>query len=318
MDTINNFLESLFLGVKDSPQKEQLKTDLLANMEDRYQELLADGKGEAEAVGTVITELGSIDELLEELKLIHDDFEEESEEYLAIQPEEASSYLAGFRKSGLEIAFGVLLCTTGIGLFLLLEDGFRHVNDTTALFVMLLFIAIAVGFFITGGMRLSNIGESLNDRPIAGNTKNYISELKNAFQRSFTVCIVSGVGLCIVSVALLLMTDGSPFGLFLMLTTIGFGVFLFVYAGMVQGSFESFLKGNIFIYDNDNLGPRAMYERYGEKAASLSFLEKVYWPIITVIYLLWSFTTMNWHYTWVIFAIAGILFQGLQALIKKD
>ena len=67
MDTIRNYLESLFIGVPRSTEIEKLKADLLANMEDHYHELMGEGKNEQEAIGTVISTFGSIDELLEEL-----------------------------------------------------------------------------------------------------------------------------------------------------------------------------------------------------------------------------------------------------------
>lgn len=67
MDTIRNYLDSLFIGVPQSTEIDKLKTDLLANMEDHYHELMGEEKNEQEAIGTVISTFGSIDELLEEL-----------------------------------------------------------------------------------------------------------------------------------------------------------------------------------------------------------------------------------------------------------
>lgn len=67
MDTIRNYLDSLFIGVPQSTEIDKLKTDLLANMKDHYHELMGEGKNEQEAIGTVISTFGSIDELLEKL-----------------------------------------------------------------------------------------------------------------------------------------------------------------------------------------------------------------------------------------------------------
>ncbi len=50
MDTIRNYLESLFIGVPRSTEIEKLKADLLANMEDHYHELMGEGKNEQEAI----------------------------------------------------------------------------------------------------------------------------------------------------------------------------------------------------------------------------------------------------------------------------
>lgn len=46
MDIICNYLESFFIGVFWSIEKEKLKVDLLVNMEDYYYELMGEGKNE--------------------------------------------------------------------------------------------------------------------------------------------------------------------------------------------------------------------------------------------------------------------------------
>ena len=43
MNTINNYLESLFTGVPMTEETAQLKADLQNHMEDRFQDLLAQG-----------------------------------------------------------------------------------------------------------------------------------------------------------------------------------------------------------------------------------------------------------------------------------
>ena len=40
MDTIRNYLDSLFIGVPQSTEIDKLKTDLLANMEYHYHEFM--------------------------------------------------------------------------------------------------------------------------------------------------------------------------------------------------------------------------------------------------------------------------------------
>ena len=43
------------------------KAELMEMMEDKYEELMQEGMSEKEAVGTVISEFGNLDELAEEL-----------------------------------------------------------------------------------------------------------------------------------------------------------------------------------------------------------------------------------------------------------
>lgn len=47
----------------------------------------------------------------------------------------------------------------------------------------------------------------------------------------------------------------------------------------------------------------------------------IYWPIITAIYLLWSFLTGYWGITWIIWPIAGVLYAaviGIYHAVKKN
>lgn len=79
MDTIKNYLETLFLTLPKTPQTQQAKADLLATMEDHYHGLIEEGKSESEAIGAVISEFGSIDELREELELGQEEAEDAGE-----------------------------------------------------------------------------------------------------------------------------------------------------------------------------------------------------------------------------------------------
>ncbi len=67
MDTIMSYLETMFARLPKTPEVERIKQELEMNMEEKYHELIADGKTENEAVGTVISEFGNIDELTDEL-----------------------------------------------------------------------------------------------------------------------------------------------------------------------------------------------------------------------------------------------------------
>ena len=42
----------------------------------------------------------------------------------------------------------------------------------------------------------------------------------------------------------------------------------------------------------------------------------VYWPVVVAAYLLWSFLSGGWHYTWVIWPAAALLFAALSAALN--
>ena len=67
MEAIKNYLESMFLSLPNTPEVQKAKYELEQMMEDKYNELIANGKTENEAIGTVIAEFGNLDELAEDL-----------------------------------------------------------------------------------------------------------------------------------------------------------------------------------------------------------------------------------------------------------
>ena len=69
METIKNYLETMFANMPNTPEVRRAKDELLSMMEDKYNELIAEGVSENAAVGTVISEFGNLDELAETLGL---------------------------------------------------------------------------------------------------------------------------------------------------------------------------------------------------------------------------------------------------------
>lgn len=67
MDIIRNYLENMFSRLPDTPEVQRAKNELWQMMEDKYTELKAEGRSENEAIGTVITEFGNLEELAETL-----------------------------------------------------------------------------------------------------------------------------------------------------------------------------------------------------------------------------------------------------------
>ena len=69
METIKNYLETMFANIPDNEETRKAKQELFSMMEDKYNELKDSGMAENEIVGTIITEFGNIDELKESLGL---------------------------------------------------------------------------------------------------------------------------------------------------------------------------------------------------------------------------------------------------------
>ncbi len=71
MEIITSYIDTMFADVPKNEQTERLREDITANMSDKYDELIKEGKSTNEAIGTVIAEFGNIDEVLSEMGISH-------------------------------------------------------------------------------------------------------------------------------------------------------------------------------------------------------------------------------------------------------
>lgn len=83
MESIKEYLNNIFLNMPETEDVKRAKEELLQMMEDKYEELISEGKSEEEAVGIVISEFGNFEELAEELGI---------EEYLNKAPGENKTF----------------------------------------------------------------------------------------------------------------------------------------------------------------------------------------------------------------------------------
>lgn len=67
MTAIISYLEALFSSLPKTPEVLRMQAEMTENAEDRYRDLIAQGKSEAEAVGIVISGIGTLEELKAEL-----------------------------------------------------------------------------------------------------------------------------------------------------------------------------------------------------------------------------------------------------------
>lgn len=165
MNTIYNYVESVFINLPRTMEMERLKKDILRNMEDKYQDLKANGMNENEAVGTVLAEFGNIDEIIEEYNISpeEDTFTENKNE-IYLDDDEAEDYLEHRHKFAFSTALGVFLCIIAVALFFAVTTFFQFffptVSENTsgviAIATLLFTVAIGVGLFIIFGIKESN------------------------------------------------------------------------------------------------------------------------------------------------------------------
>lgn len=236
----------------------------------------------------------------------------------------ANTYMALIERVSYRIAAGVamcILCPVPLLLLTGLSDmqGVAMNEDMAAgigVTVLLLMVAIAVAIFIANGMQTDKY-EYLEKEVLSleYGVSGIVEMKKENFEPTHKQCIVIGVGLCITSAVPLLLAAGFGasdsivlYCVCLLLGLIAFGVFLFVWSGMNWDSYQKLLE------EGDYTREKKLENKKNDN------LSKVYWSIVTAIYLGYSFYTFNWHMSWIIWPCAGVLFAavlGVATMLRR-
>lgn len=330
METIISYIENLFRNYPDTPETKKIKDDLLGTMEDKYNELKAEGKSENEAIGIVISEFGNIEEIAAELDIEPKvSLKKEEEDRSHTRPEyklsleEAKDYIASQMKFGKRIALAVMLCILSV-VPACIMDALKDMGveikaaDEISALALFLFVAVAVGIFITQGIANSKYDEMKKGKIVLDyGTKQYVIQQLEKYHSEYGRQIAYGVVFCILSVvpeiileaffkdsSYVWVSNGNIGGIFLFFF-VAAGVFCFIHAGIKKGAYELLLgKGE--------------YSREKRKENRLTgMIASIYWTLVTVAYLVWSFISGQWGVSWCIWPIAGILFGGIAAVINQ-
>lgn len=322
MKTILNYLDNMFMNLPNTAEVRRAKEELANMMEDKYNELIAEGKKENEAVGIVISEFGNLQELATELGL--EDIMNNSatnSNVRTVTKEEADEYLELSEKTSKKIAIGTMLCIYSpivlILLFALQEykmlvtEGFAI---SVGISVLLGMIVAAVAIFILSGMKMEKFNFLKTEKfSIDSYLDNYLKNLEDENRFGSTVLIIIAISFCILGVLPLIivgaMYEDNDFlqiiTVIVLLLLVGVAVYLFITAGTRQECFKVLRQVGEF-------------SEVGKKSNKL--VDKIagpYWMLVTVIYLAWSFVSMRWGYTWIVWPIAGILFALIAAIVNS-
>ena len=244
-----------------------------------------------------------------------------------VSMEEASAFLALCRKQAPTRALAVSLCVLSpIPLLMILsrtgEGPAAGVGSIIGVVILLLLVVAAVVIFLRQGME-SKEYEYLEQEDIetAYGVSGMVKEKQAAYRETCTRGIIVGVVLCILSVIPVLLgtlaadSAAAPERIMLpcvslLLAMVAVAVYLFVRVGMVQGSFQRLLQGSF-----QRLLEEGDYTREGKRAAR-SPIVPIYWCLVTAAYLAWSFITMAWDRTWIVWPVAGVLFAAVVGIIR--
>ena len=244
--------------------------------------------------------------------------------------EEAQDFLRYRKLSAGRISLGVLLCVLSpVALILLCsaqETGRLALSEEMAagfgLLPLFLLIGAAVALFVTSGLAGKKF-EYLSSESFETEygVSGFVKELREKEQGSFAVRLTVGIVLCVLSavpifIAMLLpgQAGNDDFryvvAVAALLCLVAVGVWLIVGASIVRGGYAVLLEeGDYTREQKENLRRNQM-------------VATCYWGVVTAGYLAYSFITMDWQRSWIVWPVAGVLygviFAVASAMRKKE
>ena len=237
---------------------------------------------------------------------------------------EASDYLALRRAAAPKMALATMLCVFSpialIGLGGLSElsvSAFRITEGAAGgigLCVLIVLVAIAVALFISCGNKAKEY-EFLEKEPFETEygVTGMVKERQKAFKPAYDRMNLTGTMLCILSVLPLFAAAISGWDFLavmavcVLLALVGIGTYFFVYGGTVNGAMEKLLE------EGD-------YTRYEKSRKNITGpVSVIYWLVVTAIFMLYTFGPNGNgqpKYSWIIWAVAGVLYAAVLAGIK--
>ena len=237
---------------------------------------------------------------------------------------QASDYLALRRAAAPKMALATMLCVFSpialIGLGGLSELSVSAVRITEdaaggiGLCVLIVLVAIAVALFISCGNKAKEY-DFLEKEPFETEygVTGMVKERQKAFKPAYDRMNLIGTMLCILSVLPLFAAafSGRDFlavmAVCVLLALVGIGTYFFVYGGTVNGAMEKLLE------EGD-------YTRYEKSRKNITGpVSVIYWLVVTAIFVLYTFGPNGNgqpRYSWIIWAVAGVLYGAVMAVIR--
>lgn len=126
--------------------------------------------------------------------------------------------------------------------------------------------------------------------------------------KSISEDMACGIGVIVLLLFVMMIIEANDFwciaAVAMLLCIIAVAVSQFIIIGEIKGSYDQLLQ------EGDYTATNKKSENLVGKIGS------IYWPIMIAIYLGYSFITMKWEISWVIWPVAGILFGAIAGICK--
>lgn len=333
METIKNYLETMFMNLPNTEEVRRAKDELGQMMEDKFAELIEEGKTENEAVGTVISEFGNLNEVAEALGInSYVNGTQERDNTVNQMPArmitmgEAKQYIHDKSNSAFMVAFGVLLCIISVT-GPIITDAIANSIPALGVLFMLISIGVAIALFVFSGIRMSKWDFIKKTRcAVDFATYNEVKNEKERYRNTHALLVTIGVLLCCICFVPAAIMDemnifvtgidmddfagATFFGL------IGIGVFLMVLGSVKNEAYKTLLAVNDATTMGGNYKTESKVKKYSNP--KVEAVMSVYWSTVTCIYLIWSFVTFDWFITWIVWPVAAIVNVLIDNIFGED
>ncbi len=315
MNTIRNYLDNMFLGLPQTEDVARAKKELLAMMEDKYNELKNNGKTENEAIGIVISEFGNLDELGDTLGIKQ--VIENKTDIPLVTYEEAKDYIDESRATAPKTALGVLLCIIS-PVTLLFLIGLKELNVVHAkedlliaagLVVLICLVATGVLHFIRYTSKLEKYEYlKFNVFELDYKAEEMVRNIQKQDDPTYKAAVSISVVCYILSALPVIVTPlvSEIDGLSVIAVTITLIIVALSTYNLINKS-SYYEPCNVLLQQGD-------YSAKNKSNKTFQTVSKVYWCVIVAVYLGYSFITNNWRMSWIIWPVAGVLFGAIKAI----
>ncbi len=238
-----------------------------------------------------------------------------------VSMEEANAFLRVRQLNAGRVALGVMLCILSPVLLILLggaqEMGRLALSENQAgglgMVALLALVGCAVALFVTASIRAGRF-EYMEKEPLDTlyGVDGMVRDRREKFQPIFTRQLTLGIVLCVIAAlplfVSLILNEENEFlqvlstGALLALAAVG--VLLIVRSSMVWEGFRMLLEEGD--YTREEKADRRHH----------SYIGGIYWTLVTAIYLAWSFTTGEWHRTWIIWPVAAVAYGAVYGIAR--
>lgn len=239
-----------------------------------------------------------------------------------ISLDEAKEYIKDRRFAAKRIGAGVVLCILSpvilIYLASMAEYGKIGISEDVAgglgIAALILLVIPAVALFITTGMKMEKyqyIDTEIIE--LEYGVTGIIKEKKQGDSERYTLGIVIGVSLCIISILPLVVMGAFGFpdyllvtGIVLLFLIVAAAVYLLIQVCMARETYDRLLQEGEFTVRVKKT------KREPEKWAT------IYWALVTAVYLGYSLYTFDWGRSWIIWPVAAVFSAVLKAIFGES